>query len=70
MRGRLITLHAGLALPLAGQLAHPGESVINDRTALTELKTGKEVFLVNIGDTRKLNFYLEVIQGNYGPYLL
>jgi intracellular sulfur oxidation DsrE/DsrF family protein len=39
--------------------------VINDRAALADLKTAKGVFLVDIGDARKLNFYLEVIQGTY-----
>jgi intracellular sulfur oxidation DsrE/DsrF family protein len=39
--------------------------VINDAAALGDLKTGKGVFLVDIGDAKKLNFYLEVIQGTY-----
>lgn len=38
---------------------------INDRRALGELATGKGVFLVDIGDAKKLNFYLEVIQGTH-----
>jgi len=38
---------------------------INDSVALAELKTGKGVFLVDIGDAKKLNFYLEIIQGTY-----
>jgi len=38
---------------------------INDSAALANLKTGKGVFLVDIGDAKKLNFYLEVIQGTY-----
>ena len=38
---------------------------INDKAALADLKTGKGVFLVDIGDAKKLNFYLEVIQGTH-----
>ena len=38
---------------------------INDRAALGDLKVGKGVFLVDIGDAKKLNFYLDVIQGTY-----
>lgn len=38
---------------------------INDSAALAELKTGKGVFLVDIGDAKKLNFYLEIIQGTH-----
>ena len=41
------------------------QSTINDQAALGNLKTGKGVFLVDIGDPKKLNFYLEVIQGTY-----
>ena len=41
------------------------QSAINDQAALGNLKTGKGVFLVDIGDPKKLNFYLEVIQGTY-----
>lgn len=38
---------------------------INDARALADLKIGKGVFLVDIGDPRKLNFYLEVIRGTH-----
>lgn len=38
---------------------------IYDQAALGKLQTGKGVFLVDIGDPKKLNFYLEVIQGTY-----
>ncbi len=41
------------------------ENVIDDSASLAELKVGKGVFLVDIGDAKKLNFYLEVIQGTY-----
>ena len=33
--------------------------------SLGALEVGKGVFLVDIGDAKKLNFYLEVIQGTY-----
>lgn len=55
----------GLLLICVSQSAFAGDPVINDRHALGELKVGKGVFLVDIGDARKLNFYLEVIQGSY-----
>lgn len=38
---------------------------INDSASLAKLKTGKGVFLVDIGDARKLNFYMGIIQGTY-----
>ncbi len=40
-------------------------AVINDQAALGDLKVGKGVFLIDIGDAKKMNFYLEVIQGTY-----
>lgn len=51
----LFLVHAALAEAAA----------INDKGALANLKTGKGVFLVDIGDAKKMNFYLEVIQGTY-----
>ena len=41
------------------------KSAINDSAALADMKVGKGVFLVDIGDAKKLNFYLEVIQGTF-----
>jgi len=38
---------------------------IDDSAALGNLKTGKAVFLIDIGEPKKLNFYLEVIQGTH-----
>ena len=58
------TLFAVLML-LASTTVQDGKVVINDAAALGDLKTGKGVFLVDIGDPGKLNFYLEVIQGSY-----
>jgi intracellular sulfur oxidation DsrE/DsrF family protein len=52
-------------LMLASALLQAGDLTINDRAALGDLKVGKAVFLVDIGDAKKLNFYLEVIQGTY-----
>lgn len=39
--------------------------IINDSAALGDMKVGKSVFLVDIGDPKKLNFYLQVIQGTH-----
>lgn len=65
MTHRFTTLLAGL-LMLAASLPLPAaEPAINDQAALAGLKTGKGVFLVDIGDANKLNFYLEVIQGTH-----
>ena len=44
---------------------HAADNIIDDRASLGDLKVGKGVFLVDIGDPKKLNFYLEVIQGTY-----
>ena len=49
----------------ASSLSFASQEAINDHAALGNLKTGKGVFLVDIGDAKKLNFYLEVIQGTY-----
>ncbi len=38
---------------------------IDDSAALGNLKTGKAVFLIDIGDPKKLNLYLQVIQGTH-----
>lgn len=52
-------------LMLACTMVQAGEMAINDQAALDDLKVGKGVFLVDIGDANKLNFYLEVIQGTH-----
>lgn len=54
-----------LLLAMAINTAHAAEAAVDDRTSLGDLKVGKGVFLVDIGDAKKLNFYLEVIQGTY-----
>ncbi len=54
-----------LVLLVFSNLIHAEQSEINDRAALGDLKVGKSVFLVDIGDAKKLNFYLQVIQGTY-----
>jgi intracellular sulfur oxidation DsrE/DsrF family protein len=59
------TLFTVLMLLLASATVQADKVVINDAAALGDLKTGKGVFLVDIGDAKKLNFYLEVIQGTY-----
>ena len=52
-------------LLLFGHVVHADQPEINDQAALGNLKVGKGVFLVDIGDAKKLNFYLEVIQGTH-----
>lgn len=65
MKHRFIAVITGLILLFSGPLVLAGSPVINDQAALAGLKTGKGVFLIDIGDASKLNFYLEVIQGTY-----
>ena len=65
MRINVCTLLPVLLLMLSSSAIQAEKTVINDAAALADLKTGKGVFLVDIGDARKLNFYLEVIQGTY-----
>lgn len=54
-----------LVFSLVGTPGHAADIKFDDHVALADLKVGKGVFLVDIGDARKLNFYLEVIQGTY-----
>ena len=54
-----------LLLVLFSIAAQAENRVINDAAALAGLQTGKGVFLVDIDDAKKLNFYLQVIQGTY-----
>ena len=54
-----------LMLLLFSTITQAGKPVVNDAAALGDLKTGKGVFLVDIGDAKKMNFYLGVIQGTY-----
>ena len=66
MKRLLTALTAVLALLPALQAVHAGDTAaINDRAALADLKVGKGVFLVDIGDAKKLNFYLQIIQGTH-----
>jgi intracellular sulfur oxidation DsrE/DsrF family protein len=53
-----------LTLALGNTHVH-ASSPINDSAALADLKVGKAVFLIDIGDAKKMNFYLEVIQGTF-----
>jgi intracellular sulfur oxidation DsrE/DsrF family protein len=64
MRKTLGILFCSLLLVLL-QPALAGTAEINDKASLADLKIGKGVFLVDIGDPKKLNFYLEVIQGTH-----
>ena len=54
-----------LLLCLSAHLALADTQTIDDRAALADMKSGKGVFLVDIGDAKKLSFYLEVIQGTH-----
>ena len=65
MKPRFIAVITGLMLLFSASLVLAGNPVINDQAALAGLKTGKGVFLIDIGDASKLNFYLEVIQGTH-----
>ena len=65
MRIHVCKLLPVLLLMLFSSAAPAEKMLINDAAALADLKTGKGVFLVDIGDAKKLNFYLEVIQGTY-----
>lgn len=53
-----------LSLALAASHGH-ANSQINDRAALGDLNVGQAVFLVDIAEAEKMNFYLEVIQGTF-----
>lgn len=57
----VITLLAAALSPVSAFSA--GD--INDTRALADLKTAKGVFLVDIGDPKKLAFYLDVIKGTH-----
>ena len=65
MRINVCRLLPVLLLMLFSSAIQAETMVINDAAALGDMKTGKGVFLVDIGDAKKLNFYLEVIQGTY-----
>jgi len=65
MKHPLSSLLTYLLLLLASQAAYAVDYEINDSRSLGGLQTAKGVFLVDIGDARKLNFYLEVIQGTH-----
>lgn len=65
MKPRRTALLSALVFSLLAQLAVAAGPVVNDRAALADLTVGKGVFLVDIGDAKKLNFYLQVIQGTY-----
>ncbi len=46
-------------------LSYAAQVTVDDHAAIGNLKVAKAVFLIDIGDAKKLNFYLEVIQGTY-----
>lgn len=65
MTNKTARLISALLMLLIAHLTLADGRTINDKAALADLNTGKGVFLVDIGDARKLNFYLEVIQGTH-----
>jgi intracellular sulfur oxidation DsrE/DsrF family protein len=65
MKRKYTAFLTGLMLLLACHLAQSGDLAINDQAALAGLEVGRGVFLVDIGDAKKLNLYLELIQGTY-----
>ena len=65
MKQLLSMTFAVFVLFLASGSLSASQDNINDHASLGNIKTGKGVFLVDIGDAKKLNFYLEVIQGTY-----
>lgn len=62
LKYKIFTLFTAL---LFFSIASVSANTINDSAALGNLKTGKAIFLIDIGDPKKLNFYLEVIQGTH-----
>jgi len=65
MKTNYLKIFTAVFMLLASQFVLAETQPINDQAALADLKVGKGVFLVDIGDAKKLNFYLEVIQGTY-----
>ena len=63
MKRQFIAMMTSLILVISGPLALAGAPVIDDKAALAGLKTGKGVFLIDLGDASKLNFSLGVIPG-------
>jgi intracellular sulfur oxidation DsrE/DsrF family protein len=58
-----------IALTLLTSIVSPVSAIradeFNDARALADLKMAKGVFLVDIGDPKKLAFYLDVIKGTH-----
>lgn len=65
MKHSLIKIFSVIAFCIVCVSSYATQEMIDDHAALGDLKTGRGVFLVDIGDAKKLNFYLEVIQGTY-----
>jgi len=65
VKSSILSIFATLFLLLTTQAFASQAPEINDAAALGDLKTGKGVFLVDIGDPKKLNFYLKIIQGTH-----
>lgn len=65
MKHSIIKPLAFLLLIFLQATAYASQNTVNDSAALADMKVGKSVFLVDIGDAKKLNFYLQVIQGTH-----
>ncbi|MCW8900453.1 MAG: DsrE family protein [Gammaproteobacteria bacterium] len=65
MKHSIVKALAFLLLIVVQASVYASQKTINDSAALADMKVGKSVFLVDIGDAKKLNFYLQVIQGTH-----
>ena len=65
MKQSVIKFVSLLLLMFLHAAANASQDVINDSVAIGNMKVAKSVFLVDIGDAKKLNFYLQVIQGTH-----
>jgi len=64
MKNTIQALFIAFLFAVASTSVRAGQT-IDDHASLAALKVGQGVFLVDIGDAKKLNFYLEIIQGTF-----
>lgn len=65
MKHSIVKSFAFLLFIFLQSATYASQNTINDSAALADMKVGKSIFLVDIGDPKKLNFYLKVIQGTH-----
>ncbi len=65
MKHSIVKSLSCLLLIFLHTVAYASQNGINDSVAIADMKVGKSVFLVDIGDAKKLNFYLQGIQGTH-----